>query len=130
MTLPLTVSFPWISNISKSPGLIFPPVTASASIDTQDLPEGRPVRINAGNRAFVLRRTGDSVEVWPGVCPHEGAELAAGDLRDKSITCPWHGLKFPARLLSPADPGATVCGARLELGAGRITVAPTPPTAA
>jgi nitrite reductase/ring-hydroxylating ferredoxin subunit len=112
------------SNVIEN-NTIFPPVTISASIDIHDLPEGRPVRIDAANRAFVLCRDGDSVDVWPGVCPHEGAELAAGNLSDKSITCPWHGLKFPARHLSPTSPGATVCGARLELGAGRITVAPT-----
>ena len=74
------------------------------------------------DRAFVLRRDGGAVDVWPGVCPHEGAELAAAHLRGKAIACPWHGLEFPARRLLDNESGVTICGARLDLVQGKIVV--------
>jgi hypothetical protein len=46
------------------------------------------------------RRAGNEVEVWPGICPHEGALLGQCNLRDEIVMCPWHGRRFPAVVLS------------------------------
>ena len=50
---------------------------------------------------LVFRRLpGNEVEVWPGICPHEGALIAECNIQDKTVTCPWHGRRFPAVVLS------------------------------
>ena len=30
-------------------------------------------------------------------CPHEGADLAFGQVRDGEVVCPWHDLRFDAK---------------------------------
>jgi hypothetical protein len=109
------------SNVIEN-NTIFPPADTSQPIVLGDLPDRVAVRVAAAERAFVLRRNGQSVDVWPGVCPHEGAELAACHLRDSTMACPWHGLEFPPRRLAEGGGGVTVCGARLDLADGRILV--------
>ena len=104
--------------------VVFPPLAASHSIIIADLAEGQPHRIEFGDRAYILRRDGAAMEVWPGVCPHEGAALTASDLRGKVVKCPWHGLEFGPR--RPVADGAsfTLCGARLELSDGKLKISP------
>ncbi len=41
-------------------------------------------------------RSGGKVRALSGKCPHYGAPLAKGDLRDGRIVCPWHGSCFNA----------------------------------
>src|SRR5262249_35945886 len=74
------------------------------------------------NRAFILRRDGQAVDVWPGVCPHEGAELKPEHLRERTVKCPWHGLEYAPRRMLEGQSGLTMCGARLELVNGRIEI--------
>ena len=104
--------------------VVFPPLSASHSISIADMPEEKPHRIEFGDRAYILRRVGATIEVWPGICLHEGATLVAGDMRGNMVKCPWHGLEFGPRRLSPSDPTTTLCGARLELGDGRLNISP------
>ena len=101
---------------------VFPPVAAPGEIALGDLPDRQAVQVPIAGRAFILRRDGGGVEVWPGVCPHEGAELAAADLRGAAVRCPWHGLEFAARRLVEGGHGIEICGARLDLTGGRIVV--------
>jgi nitrite reductase/ring-hydroxylating ferredoxin subunit/uncharacterized membrane protein len=63
-----------------------------------DLPDGRPVRRDAGDvPVFVLRR-GDEVTVLSDRCPHLSAPLSEGSLvgtdGDAHVVCPWHGSEF------------------------------------
>jgi nitrite reductase/ring-hydroxylating ferredoxin subunit len=101
---------------------IFPPVGAPESIVLGDLPDQRAIEISVANRALILRRDGQAVDVWPGVCPHEGSELKAENLCDNTVKCPLHGLEFASRRLGEGQNGITVCGARLDLANGRIDV--------
>jgi hypothetical protein len=113
------------SNVIEN-NTIFPAATTAEPIVLSDRPEGGAVRVAAIDKAFVLRRNGQAVDVWPGVCPHEGAELAACHLRDSTLACPWHGLEFPPRRLAEHGGGVTVCGARLDLVEGPILVKAAP----
>jgi len=109
------------SNLMEN-NTVYPPLRTSASISFSDLPQNHAVRIVLDNRAYVFRRSNRSVEVWPGVCPHEGAEIGADRLRTGVVRCPWHGLEFGARILSDASQNLVMCGARLELAGDRITL--------
>jgi nitrite reductase/ring-hydroxylating ferredoxin subunit len=63
-----------------------------------DLPDGKPVRRDAGQvPVFVLRR-GDRVTVLSDRCSHLSASLSEGELvgsgSDVRVVCPWHGSEF------------------------------------
>lgn len=112
------------SNVVEN-NTIFPPVAAPTSLALADLPLRQAVSIATAGRAFILRRDDKGVEVWPGVCPHEGAELNLQHLGSARVKCPWHGLEFPPRRLIEGETGIEMCGARLELADGKILVKPS-----
>jgi len=104
--------------------VVYPPLATSQSISLADFPEGALQRVEVADRTFLLRRQAGAVEIWPGVCPHEGAPLNAVDLRGSMLKCPWHGLEFGPRRLLSGGASATVCGARLELSGTKLSIGP------
>jgi Rieske [2Fe-2S] domain len=50
--------------------------------------------VRAGALELLVRQEADSLIVWPGLCPHEGARLDETNLCDRRLTCPWHGRSF------------------------------------
>lgn len=102
----------------------YPPLSAGRLVSLWDIPAQQTHRIEIGERAFLLRRTEEGVEVWPGVCPHEGAALNVSDVSGRAVRCPWHGLEFGARRLRPGGPSITVCGARLTLRDQGVDITP------
>jgi len=58
----------------------------------------RPVGVERLGRRLVLWRDARGAAVaMPAACPHRGASLAQGRVRDGEIACPWHGFRFDAR---------------------------------
>ena len=52
----------------------------------------RPRRYRVADRELVVWRGLSGLLVAPNACPHLGASLADGHLRDGCLVCPWHGL--------------------------------------
>ncbi len=52
----------------------------------------RPARYQVAGHDLVVWRAGDSIRVAPDACPHMGASLSCGRVRDGQLVCPWHGL--------------------------------------
>ncbi|WP_219419336.1 Rieske (2Fe-2S) protein [Pseudonocardia nigra] len=73
-----------------------------------DLPDGTPVRRDAGEMSVFVLRRGTHVTVLADRCPHLSAPLSDGQVvgtdGDACVVCPWHGSEF--RL----DDGAVVHG--------------------
>jgi carotenoid phi-ring synthase / carotenoid chi-ring synthase len=61
---------------------------ASASIGA------RPRCLWVDGRALVVWRDGSRLRAAPDECPHLGASLAGGCVRDGRLVCPWHGLSL------------------------------------
>jgi nitrite reductase/ring-hydroxylating ferredoxin subunit len=103
---------------------VYPPLPEGESIALQEAPSGEMAVRMLGNVEFALRRgENDEVLVWPNACPHEGGALATGRLdKDCKLQCPWHGLKFAAVRLSPAQPQGEAHGFAYRLEGGRIHV--------
>jgi len=67
----------------------FTPVIAAA-----ELPEGTPTKAMFGTTAVMLVRRGDVVHALKETCSHAGGPLSEGELKDDTITCPWHFSTF------------------------------------
>jgi len=109
------------SNVVEN-NTIFPPVSVSGAVALGDLPDQRAVRVPFAERAFILRRDSHAVDVWPGVCLHEGANLDAECIVGTTLKCPWHGLEYGARRLVEGGSGIELCGARLDLAGGQVVM--------
>lgn len=67
----------------------FTPVVAAAEV-----PEGTPTKVMFGSTAVMLVRRGEVVHALKESCSHAGGPLSEGELRDDTITCPWHFSTF------------------------------------
>ena len=77
-----------------------PPLTAPVQIDLSGYPIDTVRRFVQGPIELLLRRkSGNQVEVWPSLCPHEGGLMDERHLCDGEVVCPWHGRRFGAVLL-------------------------------
>ncbi|WP_428660057.1 Rieske (2Fe-2S) protein [Reyranella sp.] len=113
------------SNVVSN-NVIFPPVLMPQAVSLADLRDGEVRRIDVDRRAYLVRRAGEAVQVWPAICPHEGAAIGPEHVRANGVKCPWHGLEFGMRLLRPGSPGVTMCGARVEFKDASLIVGAAP----
>ncbi len=64
----------------------------------QDLPEGKPTRVDLDGVPVVAVRRGDRVDALYDACSHQSGPLSQGELSgsgdDLCISCPWHGSVF------------------------------------
>ena len=63
-----------------------------------------PLRVLAGEAPVIVLRHHGEVLALDARCPHRGAPMDEGEVRDGCITCPWHGSVFRV------DDGALVQG--------------------
>lgn len=58
----------------------------------EDIPEGKGIAVQAGQRTIAVFRAGDNVYAVANRCPHKGASLCEGEMliEDGVIRCPWH----------------------------------------
>jgi nitrite reductase/ring-hydroxylating ferredoxin subunit/uncharacterized membrane protein len=53
-----------------------------------------PRRLLAGEAPVMVLRHSGNVVALDGRCPHRGAPMEQGEVRDGCVTCPWHGSVF------------------------------------
>ena len=84
-----------------------------------------PARYSIAGRDLVVWRSGGAIQIAPDACPHMGASLSEGCVRDGRLVCPWHGLELGDkphgrwRPLPVYDDGVLVWVRLAEAGAGR-----------
>lgn len=64
---------------------------------SSDLTEAKPLPCKLLGERLVLWRTEGKPMAWADSCPHRGAPLSAGKIRNNHIACPYHGWEFDAR---------------------------------
>ena len=61
----------------------------------ESVPEGG-MTASFGEESVLVLRSGGKIRALSGLCPHAGAPLEEGMLKDGVLTCPWHGGQFDA----------------------------------
>lgn len=64
---------------------------------TDDIPEGEGREFRLGQRYIAIFRLNDAFYALEDMCPHAGAPLNNGPVRDDTVTCLWHGWRFNLR---------------------------------
>ncbi len=59
-----------------------------------DIPAGKMMHVEAGGKAIVVANVEGNFYAMSDICTHAGANLHEGELKDKELTCPWHGSKW------------------------------------
>jgi nitrite reductase/ring-hydroxylating ferredoxin subunit/uncharacterized membrane protein len=101
-----------------------PPEDWTPVLDTNELADGEPRRVEVGGaRVLLVRRAGEIFAIGE-VCSHLGGPLAEGELQGDVIQCPWHGSRFCVRDGSVVDGPATHPQPKFEarLNAGKIEI--------
>ncbi len=63
-------------------------------IALKDVPENKPIRVDAKGEPVMLVRRDGRIFAIGAVCSHYGAPLEEGELKNGTIECPWHGSRF------------------------------------
>ena len=61
-----------------------------------DLVPGQLVAVRLLEEDVVLWRSARGIEAWRDHCPHRGAKLSLGRIRDGRVVCPYHGMEYEA----------------------------------
>ena len=64
------------------------------TVSEDELAEGRPVCVRAGDVDVLIVRDAESIHALDNRCTHRGGPLHEGELSDGCVTCPWHGSRF------------------------------------
>ena len=90
---------------------------------TGDVPAEHGLEVTVEGRVYALFRLGDTFHALGGLCPHRDGPLAAGDVADGFVTCPWHAWRFDIRTgVSPQMPAARVPCHPVTLDGDQITI--------
>ncbi|MCC5642606.1 aromatic ring-hydroxylating dioxygenase subunit alpha [Nostoc sp. CHAB 5824] len=61
---------------------------------SKDLQQGKILKARLLGEDLVLWRSGDEALAWQDRCPHRGASLARGWVKEDTVVCPYHGFAF------------------------------------
>ena len=73
-----------------------------------DVGRGCLIAVRLLEEDLLLWRSSAGVEAWRDYCPHRGAKLSLGRVRDDRIVCPYHGMEYEPGgrcVRVPAHPG-------------------------
>jgi hypothetical protein len=94
----------FINSNKLTNNVILPEMHEPFNLELQAYSLGEIHRVECGVLELLIRRIDAvKVEVWPGVCPHEGALLGKQHLCNEVAVCPWHGRRFSKVTLDDTD---------------------------
>src|SRR5262245_21257144 len=59
-----------------------------------DLADGEGMTVTVGPKLIAVFREGGEFFAIDDMCPHMGASLSGGYVKDGIVTCPWHAWRF------------------------------------
>lgn len=70
------------------------PTEWTPAIDESELQEGEPRKVTVGEADIMVVRYRGDVLALAETCTHRGGPLHEGEIKDGTVTCPWHGSCF------------------------------------
>ncbi|WP_421999494.1 Rieske 2Fe-2S domain-containing protein [Reyranella sp.] len=109
MRLPMT-SYPFQDTLDLTARHVVPTeqvaVPEPASIPLASLSPGVPILFGrSDNYGLQVVRRDDVIEIFPRMCPHEGACLDQKEFKASSLSCCWHGRRFGPIVRFPLSEG-------------------------
>ena len=90
---------------------------------TADVPSGTAIAVDVGEKRIALFCVSGEYFAIDETCPHRGAPLHDGVVRDRVVHCPWHQWQFDLRDgCSPVNPNSRVSSYRVRVDEGAIWV--------
>lgn len=71
---------------------------------TSDIPPGRSTAVTCGRTRIAIFNIEGEFYACSDTCPHAGAPLHMGFVRNKQVICPWHGWTFDLTVGPEAPP--------------------------
>jgi NAD(P)H-dependent nitrite reductase small subunit len=91
---------------------------------TDELADGRSKAVEVGGRDLALFRSGEEYFAVENECPHYGAPLCGGYVRDGSVMCAWHGWQFDLKTGECfSAPGCDVEAFEVKVEDGQVKIA-------
>jgi len=91
-----------------------------------DLSANEGLTVEVAGQEYALFRINGAVTCIDSACPHEGASLADGEVRDGVVVCPWHSWEFDACTGCSLEPvGHDVAKHETLVENGQIYIRPT-----
>jgi nitrite reductase (NADH) small subunit len=59
-----------------------------------DLVDGEGMTVTVGTKLIAVFREAGQFYAIDDMCPHMGASLSGGYVKDGTVTCPWHAWRF------------------------------------
>lgn len=63
-------------------------------LEASELKPAKPLKLKRFGKELVLWRSGNQLACVDDRCPHRGASLSLGQVKDGCISCPFHGIRF------------------------------------
>lgn len=74
-----------------------------------EIPEGQGKLVHSSDKDIAVFHVAGKFYAMDNGCPHRGAPLAEGELKDNIVVCPWHSWEFDVTTgQSPINPAACV----------------------
>ena len=106
-------------SIEESPAPDFVTVAAVG-----DITEGKGKAVKFEGKEVAVFRIGEEFFAISNVCPHYGAQLCEGFVRNATVMCPWHGWQFDLKTGKGVNyPSQSVKSYAVKVEEGEIKIA-------
>ena len=92
------------------------------TLEFSNFPVGEIHKINIDEISLFIKRNKKNLQIWPGICPHEGAELTSECFIGDTLTCPWHNLKYKPHKLNLKNSELSLLGLKFKYFDGFIKI--------
>jgi NAD(P)H-dependent nitrite reductase small subunit len=117
----MAVTLPLLARRTKSKFEVM--AYTDTRLKPDDIPLGDSCFVELGELPVGLYRTAEGVFALNNICPHRGAPLNDGFMKDDHVTCPWHQWQFNIKDGKCRNiPGARVAAYPVEVRDGTIWI--------
>lgn len=112
----------FINSNTLSNNVILPDFISPTSLSIEAYSPNQIHSIKLGPLELMLKKIEEGVQIWPGICPHEGALLDSKHICEGVAHCPWHGRTFNKRILNKNNPLWLFLNVKVDLSGTELII--------